>query len=97
MTLAAGVLFGTLAAVVLLITLTSTGMSDTQDQLGEMSQIFGAYVWAFLLLLAAMLVLIRHRLDVSEMQDAESLPAVVCADERNHHVLGNTPCECGDA
>jgi hypothetical protein len=52
-------LIGTLAAVVILITLTSTGLSESQDYLGERAQIYGAYVWAFLLLLAAMLVLVR--------------------------------------
>ncbi len=51
-------IIGTLAAVFVLITLTSTGLSESQDRLGELSQVYGAYVWAFLLLLAAMLVLI---------------------------------------
>jgi hypothetical protein len=51
-------LIGTLAAVFVLITLTSTGLSESQDRFGELAQVYGAYIWAFLLLLTAMLVLL---------------------------------------
>ena len=52
-------LIATLAAAFLLITLTgTTGLSARQDRFGDMAQAYGAYVWAFLLLLAGMLVLL---------------------------------------
>jgi alpha-1,2-mannosyltransferase len=59
-------LIGTLAVVFALITLTSTGLSESQDHLGERAQIYGAYVWAFLLLLTALLVLVRKSPESSE-------------------------------
>src|SRR5258708_23689204 len=46
-------IIGTLAAVFVLITLTSTGVSESQDRVGELAQGYGAYGWAFLLLGAA--------------------------------------------
>jgi alpha-1,2-mannosyltransferase len=52
-------LIGTLVMAFGLITLTgTTGLSQRQDRLGDLAQVFGAYVWSFLLLLAAMLVLL---------------------------------------
>jgi hypothetical protein len=53
-------LVGTLGAAFLLITLTgTTGLSEHQDRFGDMAQVYGAYVWAFLLLLAGMLSCLR--------------------------------------
>jgi alpha-1,2-mannosyltransferase len=49
----------TIAAAFGLITLTgTTGLSAHQDRFGDLAQVYGAYVWAFLLLLAAMLALL---------------------------------------
>jgi hypothetical protein len=61
-------LISTLAAAFLLITLTgTTGLSDRQDRFGDLAQVYGAYVGAFVLLVAAMLALLNwevdHRLD----------------------------------
>jgi len=48
---------GTLALAALLMLSTSTGIFDkdinVQDRFGKLAQVYGAYVWAFLLLLAA--------------------------------------------
>jgi hypothetical protein len=54
-------LIGTLGAVFILMTLTTTGVFDRQDRFGDLAQVYGAYVWAFLLLLTAMLVLLGKR------------------------------------
>jgi hypothetical protein len=55
----------TLAAVAVLMLSTSTGVldrdTDTADRFGKMAQVYGAYVWAFLLLLASMFVILRGR------------------------------------
>jgi hypothetical protein len=52
-------LIGTLATAFALITLTgTTGWSEWQDRFGDLAQVYGAYVWAFLLLLAGMLMLL---------------------------------------
>jgi hypothetical protein len=52
-------LAGTLAVVAVLMYSTSTGVYDAQldshDRIGKLAQVYGAYVWAFLLLLAAVL------------------------------------------
>jgi alpha-1,2-mannosyltransferase len=50
-------LAGTLAAVVLLMSTTSTSLLGKQG--GKMAQVYGAYVWAFFLLLAALAHLLR--------------------------------------
>jgi alpha-1,2-mannosyltransferase len=48
----------TLAAATLFIALTSTGLFDKQDRFGKLAQVYGAYVWAHLTLLACLLVLL---------------------------------------
>jgi hypothetical protein len=50
-------LIGTLAAVFLLISSTSTGLLP--DATAKLAQVYGAYVWAHFLLLAALAVLLR--------------------------------------
>jgi alpha-1,2-mannosyltransferase len=50
----------TVAAAALLIALTSTGLFDKQDRLGKLAQVYGAYVWAHLSLLACLVVLLRR-------------------------------------
>jgi hypothetical protein len=52
-------LIGTVVAVVLLMTLTGTGIG--LDRVGKLAQVYGAYVWAYLLLIAAMVVMLRHQ------------------------------------
>jgi hypothetical protein len=49
-------LIGTLALVVLLMSATSTSLSEG----AKLAQVYGAYVWAYLLLVAAMVVLLRQ-------------------------------------
>jgi hypothetical protein len=55
----------TLAAVALLMTSTSTGLSPSLNRLGKLAQVYGAYVWANLLLVAALVTLLRQRQEPS--------------------------------
>src|SRR5205823_14737604 len=66
-------LAGTLAAVVLLMTTTSTGLVEDLERTAKLAQVYGAYVWAYLLLVAALVVLLRQRA-------AEPVTAVACVD-----------------
>jgi hypothetical protein len=64
-------IIGTLVAVVLLMSLTSSGLfGNDADGLAKMAQVFGAYVWAHLLLLIALVVLLRR----GEVAAAGSVP-----------------------
>jgi hypothetical protein len=54
-----GYLIGTLVAVVLLMLATSTGYGERLDRAAKLAQTYGAYVWAYLLLLAALVVMLR--------------------------------------
>jgi hypothetical protein len=68
-----GYLIGSLGAATLLMFATSTGWTserggppavrledfDLLDRVGKMAQVYGAYVWAYLILLAALVVLLR--------------------------------------
>lgn len=62
-------LIGTLAAVVLLMLLTTSGVvtifgvPKSQDFFGEYAEVYGAYTWSFVLLLAAMLTLSGRKED----------------------------------
>ena len=49
-----------LALAALLMLSTATGVDDQHDRLGKLAQVYGAYFWAFLLLLAAMLLVLRQ-------------------------------------
>jgi hypothetical protein len=51
-------LLGTLAAAFGLMMLTSTGLTEGHDRFGDLAQIYGAYIWVFLLLLTALFVLL---------------------------------------
>jgi hypothetical protein len=54
-------LIGILVAVMLLITSTSTnGVSSWWDRSAKLAQVYGAYVWAYLLLILAMVILLRR-------------------------------------
>jgi hypothetical protein len=65
-----GYLIGTLALVVLFMTSTSTGvferlegaerLADMHDRIGKLAQVYGAYVWAFFLLTAALFVILKQ-------------------------------------
>lgn len=52
-------LASTLALVALLMLSTSTGAFAGQERFGKLAQVYGAYVWAFFLLLAGMCVVLR--------------------------------------
>jgi hypothetical protein len=54
-------LVGTLAVVALLMASTSTGMADELEAIAKVAQTYGAYVWAYLLLVVALVVLLRRR------------------------------------
>jgi hypothetical protein len=53
-------LIATLGLVVLLMAATSTTLLDSLEGGAKLAQVYGAYAWAHLLLVAAMLVLLRH-------------------------------------
>lgn len=54
-------LVGTLAAVVVLMSTTSTGLFPGQlARFAKLAQVYGAYVWAYVLLLAALFTLLRQ-------------------------------------
>jgi hypothetical protein len=53
-------LIGTLTAVVLLMTTTSTGLVDHLERAAKLAQAYGAYVWAYVLLAAALVVLLQR-------------------------------------
>ena len=75
-----GYLIGSLTAATLLMFATSTGWTterggppavrledfDGLDRVGKMAQVYGAYVWAHLILLAALVVLLRQPARVAE-------------------------------
>jgi hypothetical protein len=70
-----GYAIGSLVMVLaLMISTTTTGMSPALDHLGRMMQVYGAYVWACGLLLAALVVLLR----TSKARElADSLPSPI--------------------
>jgi alpha-1,2-mannosyltransferase len=54
-------LLGSLAAVVLLMTLTSTPGFGVMDNLAQRAEVYGAYVWAYLVLIGALVAILRSR------------------------------------
>lgn len=54
-----GYLIGTLIVAALLMTLTVTGPFG--DDMGKLAEVYGAYTWAYLLLVAALAVLLRQK------------------------------------
>lgn len=54
-------LFGTLALVVLLMLSTSSGLFDRLDRGAKLAQTYGAYVWAYVVLMVALVVLLRRK------------------------------------
>jgi hypothetical protein len=67
-------LVGTLAAVVLLMTTTSTGLVDDLERPAKLAQTYGAYVWAYLLLVAAIVVVLRRQGHEVEMEKVRQVP-----------------------
>jgi hypothetical protein len=66
-------LIGSLVVVMLLISSTSTSLLDGLDSAAKMAQVYGAYVWAYLVLVAALVVVLRR--------PEESAPAPVSQPE----------------
>jgi hypothetical protein len=55
-------LTGSLVAVLLLMTSTSTtGLFESLDEIGKIAQVYGAYFWANLVLLAALVAVLRQK------------------------------------
>jgi hypothetical protein len=52
--------FGSVLAAALLMLATSTGLHDDLDRLGKLAQVYGAYVWAYMLLTAALFVVLGN-------------------------------------
>jgi len=50
---------GALTAAILLMTATSTGLFPEHDRFGKLAQAYGAYVWAYLILIAALCNMLR--------------------------------------
>lgn len=63
-----GYLYTSLALAGLLMMTTSTGILEPLDEAGKAAQVYGAYVWANLILVAALLVLLRRPLDRTALQ-----------------------------
>lgn len=64
-------LIGSLAVTVLFMTSTSTtGVADVLDEAAKQAQVYGAYVWAYLVLIAALIVMLRHsRLPLTDCRE----------------------------
>lgn len=60
-------LLGTIILVLLLMSSTATGLFDRQDRVGKLAQVYGAYVWSYLLLMASMVVILKRK----EVTDGE--------------------------
>lgn len=63
-------LVSTLAVVFLLMTATSSGLFPGHDRLGRLAQVYGAYVWANLLLLTALSVILLDKMTLAELAGA---------------------------
>jgi hypothetical protein len=62
-------LIASLVAVVLLMASTSTSLAGALDGAAKLAQVYGAYVWANLILVAALVVLLRGDCDRPEHQE----------------------------
>src|SRR5207302_1513294 len=67
-------LVGSLVLVMLLISSTSTSLLDGLDHAAKMAQVYGAYVWAYLVLVAALVVLLRRPDEPAAVPTAEPEP-----------------------
>jgi hypothetical protein len=68
-------LVGTLTAAVLLMTSTSTGLTEVD----KLTQLYGAYVWVYLLLGAALTILLRRPAEPLAGQIRQFTPAIRAA------------------
>jgi hypothetical protein len=70
-------LIGSLAVTLLLMTSTSTtGVSEVLDEAAKMAQVYGAYVWAYLVMVAALIVILRgSRLRIADGRLPNERPA----------------------
>jgi hypothetical protein len=69
-------LIATLAGVALLMTSTSTfKLFPRWDETAKLAQVYGAYVWVYLILMLALVIVLRRRDEVAETS------AVVVRDE----------------
>src|SRR5262249_35768221 len=60
-------LIATLAGVVLLMTTTSTfKVMPRWDEIAKLAQVYGAYVWAYLILILALFVILTHRDEIPD-------------------------------
>lgn len=58
-------LIGIAILTVALMTSTSTGISEGHDRFGKMAQVYGAYVWSYVVLMAGMILILRRGRDDS--------------------------------
>jgi hypothetical protein len=75
-----GYLIGTLVATAGLMATTSTSLFDfLGDNAAKMAQVYGAYVWAYLVLLAALVVLLRRGAPLQHEAESAAEPVEVPA------------------
>lgn len=89
-------LIGSLAVTLLLMTSTSTtGMSDVLDEAAKRAQVYGAYVWAYLVLIAVLVTILRRRDGESVLQFQAEPPSI---HQQSEEALsgGGMPFHVGD-
>jgi hypothetical protein len=74
-------LIGSLVVVMLLISSTSTSLLDGLDSAAKMAQVYGAYVWAYLVLAAALVVLLRRPDEPTPVPTGQPEPEPIAAVE----------------
>lgn len=80
-------LIGSLVIALLLITSTSTtGLFEGMDELAKRAQVYGAYLWANLVLVAALVVMLRHCDPWAEAPVAEAQHFVVAVPQAREQV-----------
>jgi hypothetical protein len=97
-----GYLIGTLTLVGLLMAATGTGVPGLSERAGKLAQVYGAYVWANLLLVAALTVLLKFgaRTEAVRAEGPGVFHVRVTAPEMvrdpgRHSVPGRLPAERG--
>jgi alpha-1,2-mannosyltransferase len=86
-------LLGSLVAVVLLISLTSTSLLSAVEGGAKLAQVFGAYVWANLVLVGALVVLLRRSgtMAAESGESAVAVPLGIRRDAASVPALGSHP------
>jgi hypothetical protein len=77
----------TLAATTLLLASTITGLGKTWSEFGKLAEVYGAYVWAYLLLAAGLVVVLR---DGQAFASAETSPPEPVVAKQSEHVWDST-------